>query len=261
MAKSVIQQNETFWDQQALHQQPWYVPVSPQVIAEARQGKWNIHVTKKPIPEDWLPKNIKGKNILCLAAAGGQQAPVLAAAGARVIVYDLSEGQLVQDRHVAERDQLDLEIIKGDMRYLSVLKQESFDYVIHPISNLYVPDIKPVWTETYRVLKKNGILISSFYNPILFIFEKDRSLSSKGLLKPRYRIPYSDVKDMEKRAFQEKVSKGEALIFGHSLEEQLKGQTDAGFMLGGLYEDEHPTPRFLIEKYMPTMIATKAIKL
>jgi len=28
----------------------------------------------------------------------------------------------------------------------------------------------------------------------------------------------------------------------------------------GFYEDEHPSPRFLIEKFMSTMIATKSIK-
>ena len=36
---------------------------------------------------------------------------------------------------------------------------------------------------------------------------------------------------------------------------------EAGFKLAGFYEDEHPSPRFLIEQYMQTMIATKAIKL
>jgi hypothetical protein len=30
--------------------------------------------------------------------------------------------------------------------------------------------------------------------------------------------------------------------------------------ISGFYEDEHPTPRFLIEKYLPTMIATRAVK-
>jgi 2-polyprenyl-3-methyl-5-hydroxy-6-metoxy-1,4-benzoquinol methylase len=61
------------------------------MIASAKQGEWAIHITKKPIPRSWLPQDIKEKDILCLASAGGQQAPVLAAAGANVTVYDISE--------------------------------------------------------------------------------------------------------------------------------------------------------------------------
>ena len=51
-----------------------------------------------------------------------------------------------------------------------------------------------------------------------------------------------------------------AAVFGHSLTDQINGQLDAGFALTGFYEDEHPTPRFLIEKFIPTMLATKALK-
>jgi hypothetical protein len=48
--------------------------------------------------------------------------------------------------------------------------------------------------------------------------------------------------------------------FGHTLSSQISGQMEAGFLLAGFYEDDHPTPRFLIEKYMQTMIATRAVK-
>src|SRR5258708_23879626 len=46
--------------------------------------------------------------ILCLASGGGQQGPILAAAGAQVTVFDASAGQLAQDRYVAEREGLAL---------------------------------------------------------------------------------------------------------------------------------------------------------
>ena len=111
------------------------------------------------------------------------------------------------------------------------------------------------------MLRKNGVLISSFYNPVLFVFERNDELSSKGLAKPKYSIPYSDIQSLDKSEYKDKISKGEAIVFGHSLEEQINGQIDAKFMIAGFYEDEHPSPRFLIEKFMPTMIATKAIKL
>jgi len=150
--KNIWQHNAEFWDKEAIAQKPWSQPVSKEVIASAKQGLWDIHITKKPLPKDWLPNDIKDKNILCLASAGGQQAPVLAAAGANVTVYDISEQQLEQDKLVAKRDNLSLKTLKGDMTDLKQLDNETFDYIINPISNLYVSDVKPVWKECYRVL-------------------------------------------------------------------------------------------------------------
>ena len=150
--------------------------------------------------------------------------------------------------------------MQGDMTDLSEISDNTFDYIINPISNLYIPDINPVWRECYRVLRVNGVLLASFYNPILFIFDKDIDLETRGLIKPKYTIPYSDIDSLSQEHYREKIKKGEAIVFGHSLTDQINGQLEAGFKLTGFYEDEHPSPRFLIEQYMPTMIATKAEK-
>ena len=257
----ICQHNSSFWDQEALEQKPWSQPVSQDIIASAKQGEWTIQITKRPLSRTWLPQDIKGKDILCLASAGGQQAPVLAAAGANVTVYDISKKQLEQDQYVAKRDDLTLITLQGDMTNLSKIADNTFDYVINPISNLYVPDINPVWCECYRVLRNNGVLLASFYNPILFIFDRDVDLENQGLIKPKYTIPYSDINSLGKEHYLEKIKKGEAICFGHSLSDQINGQLEAGFKLAGFYEDDHPSPRFLIEQYMQTMIATKAIKL
>jgi SAM-dependent methyltransferase len=257
----ISQHNASYWDQEALEQKPWSQPVSQDIIASAKQGKWAVHITKKPIPLSWLPLDIKGKDILCLASAGGQQAPVLAAAGANVTVYDISKKQLEQDQYVAKRDNLTLITIQGDMTDLSAISNNAFDYIINPISNLYISDINPVWRECYRVLRNNGVLLASFYNPILFTFERDVDLEKRGLIKPKYKIPYSDMNSLSQEHYQEKIKNGEAIVFGHSLTDQINGQLEAGFKLTGFYEDEHPSPRFLIEQYIPTMIATKAEKI
>ncbi len=258
---SILLQNEAAWDKQALLQQPWSRPVSTEIIQSAKKGEWEVHLTQKPLSESWLPKNIQNKDILCLAAAGGQQAPVLAAAGAHVTVVDISDKQLEQDRQVAKRDDLALKTIQGDMSDLSQLKDASFDYIVHPISNLYVPDLKPVWHECYRVLRKGGVLLSSFYNPVLFVFAKDEALSEKGLLKPVHALPYADTECLQQDALNQRIENQDALAFGHTLTSQINGQLEAGFVLSGFDEDEHPSPRFLIEKYMKTMIATRAVKL
>ena len=85
-------------------QSEWTKPVSPETIARARKGDFSILLTeKKFVPREWFPP-LKGTDTLCLASGGGQQGPVLAAAGANVTVFDNSPRQLDQDRFVAERE-------------------------------------------------------------------------------------------------------------------------------------------------------------
>ena len=49
----------------------------------------------------WLGDNIRGMTVLCLAAGGGRQGPLYAAAGATVTVVDISDAMLERDRKVA----------------------------------------------------------------------------------------------------------------------------------------------------------------
>ena len=108
------------------------IPVSSEEVAEARKGNWKIILTPtKPIPQSWYPE-IKGCDVLCLASGGGQQGPIFAAAGANVTVFDNSPKQLERDRVVAERDNLQIKTVQGDMADLSVFADESFDLIIHP---------------------------------------------------------------------------------------------------------------------------------
>jgi len=105
--------NRRAWDHQAELGNPWTIPVDPRVIAAARQGTVSIQLTEeKPVPREWFP-TLAGADVLCLACGGGQQGPVLAAAGARVTVLDNSPLQLERDRMVARREGLDLRAVEG----------------------------------------------------------------------------------------------------------------------------------------------------
>jgi SAM-dependent methyltransferase len=168
--------------------------------------------------------------------------------------------QLERDRMVARRDGLALTIIQGDMRDLSMFADASFDCIFHPISNLYVPDVRPVWRECFRVLRAGGRLLSSFYNPVVFVGDRDRQWADQGLIRPRFKLPYSDLHELSAQELANKRATGEALVFGHSLGEQIGGQLEAGFVLQGFHEDEQPRPRFVIDNYMPTFLATNARK-
>ncbi|MYM26853.1 methyltransferase domain-containing protein [Duganella sp. CY15W] len=255
----VYNHNRTSWDRQAAQNCEWSQPVTAEEIAAARNGSWQVRLTPGALPAGWLD-NVRGLRILCLASGGGQQAPVLAAAGADVTVFDASDLQLQQDRMVAQRDGLALKVVQGDMRDLSAFADDAFDVVFHPISNLYVPDVRPVWRECFRVLRRGGRLLSSFYNPVVFVGDRDPAYAEQGLIRPRFSIPYSDVDDLEAEALAARQQRGEALVFGHSLGDQINGQLAAGFVLTGFYEDHQPRPRFVIDRYLPTFLATRAMK-
>ncbi|QDE84053.1 class I SAM-dependent methyltransferase [Myxococcus xanthus] len=250
--------NREAWDRQVATGNKWTLPVSPEVIAAARKGEWSIVLTPaKPVPREWFG-DVKGKDILCLAGSGGQQAPVLAAAGARVSVLDNSPAQLGQDRMVAEREGLELRLVEGDMRDLSAFEDASFDLIFHPCSNGFVDAVRPVWREAARVLRPGGVLLSGFTNPVNYLF--DLSLEKQGIFTLKYRMPYSDftsLSDEERRRF---TDAGEPLCVGHSLEDQLGGQADAGLAIIGLFEDSFG-PEDALSQYYNGFIATRAMKL
>jgi SAM-dependent methyltransferase len=252
----VVAYNRRAWDRQVADGNRWTVPVSPEAVAAARRGDWQVVLTPtKPVPRDWFPQ-LAGLDVLCLACGGGQQAPIFAAAGARVTVLDNSPGQLGQDRAVAEREGLDLRLVLGEMTDLSAFADASFDLIFHPISNCFVPDVRPVWREAFRVLRPGGVLLAGFTNPVLFIF--DDALAEQGELKVRHSIPYSDLTSLTDDERRRYTDKEEPLVYGHTLADQIGGQFDAGFVLTGLYEDSSPDGP--LAKYLPTSLATRAIR-
>ena len=255
----LLRHNAAAWDRQALADSPWSRPVDAETVAAAKRGDWRVHLTPSPLPADWLG-DVAGRRVLCLASAGGQQAPVLAAAGAEVKVFDLSGEQLAKDAQTAARDGLTLRLEQGDMRDLRRFADAAFDIILHPVSNQYVPDLRPVWSECARVLRRGGVLASSFFNPVVFVADRDPAFAAQGLIKPRFALPYSDLDDLTPAELAAKRERGEPMIFGHSLADQIGGQLAAGFVLAGYIEEMHPAPRFEIEKYAPSFIATRALR-
>ena len=253
----VREYNRRAWDRQVGLGNVWTRPVGPEVIEAARRGGWSVLLTEqKPVPREWFPEEMKGLEVLCLASGGGQQGPTFAAAGARVTVLDNSPAQLAQDRSVAEREGLDLQTFEGDMADLSLFKDESFDLVFHPVSNLFAPAVRPVWREAFRVLRRGGLLLAGFMNPAFYIFGSQEAGLEK--LEVRFSLPYSDLESLSEEERARLDAEGVPLEFGHTLEDQIGGQLDAGFHLTGFYEDRHRWLR--LAEFMPTYIATRAVK-
>jgi ubiquinone/menaquinone biosynthesis C-methylase UbiE len=250
--------NREAWDRQVEGGNQWTVPVGPEAIEAARRGRWEVLLTDtKPVPREWFPE-MAGADILCLASGGGQQAPTFAAAGANVTVLDNSPKQLAQDAFVAERESLAMKTVQGDMRDLSAFADESFDLVFHPVSNLFVPEVGPVWNEAFRVLRKGGALLAGFLNPVVYVFDLELA-DRTGEVRVEYILPYSDASSRSVEELGRQMERGEPLEFSHTLEEQIGGQIRAGFLISGFYEDRHRDDP--IAAFMPTLVATRAIKL
>ncbi|MFT3773641.1 MAG: class I SAM-dependent methyltransferase [Minicystis sp.] len=249
--------NRDAWDCCVQQSDRWTVPVTSEEIAAARRGEWSIVLTPtKPVPRSWFP-DLRGLDVLALASGGGQQGPILAAAGATVTVFDNSPKQLAQDRLVADRDGLSVATVEGDMADLSCFGADSFDLIVHPCSNCFVPDVRRVWLEVNRVLRQGGALLSGICDPINFAI--DPELEKQGIAQLKYEIPYSDLTSLTDEERRKYTDAGQPLAFGHTLEDLIGGQCDAGFVITGMYADKH-VEEHVVSRYMPCFYATRAIK-
>ena len=248
--------NRRAWNIQVEKQNQWTLPVPSEQVAAARQGVWSLLLTPtKAVPSGWYPP-LQGAEVLCLASGGGQQGPLLAAAGAHVTVLDNSPAQLGRDRQVAEREGLPITTLEGDMRDLSVFADARFDLVFHPVSNIFVPEVLPVWREAYRVLRRGGVLLAGFTNPLLYLFDYERL--EQGELVVRHKLPYADLTHLRPDELRRWIDENQPLEWSHTLEEQIGGQLEAGFVLTGFYEDSDPSSA--LHEYTPVFIATRAVK-
>ena len=252
--------NRVAWDRQVERGNPWTVPATPEMIVAARRGEWQLLLTPAiPVPRGWFPE-LAGLEVLCLASGGGQQGPILAAVGARVTVLDNSMAQLERDRQVAARDGLEIKTVAGDMADLGTFDDGRFGLVMHPVSNCFVPEVGPVWAEAHRVLVDGGILLAGFDNPLRYLFDEELA-ERTGELRVTNRLPYSDLEQLSGEQRRQRLEQGEPLEFGHTLEQQIGGQLEAGFLLTGLYEDHCPARESdPISRYTASFIATRAVK-
>ena len=255
----VIEHNRAAWNRESAGGGEWSRPVTAEVVAAARAGAWSVVLTPtKPVPAAWFG-DPRGKDVLCLASGGGQQAPVLAAAGATVVSYDLSEEQLAQDRAVAEREGLALHCVRGDMADLAVLPSKGFDLVFHPVSNVFVPDVMPVRRECHRVLRSGGRLLAGMLNPCFFLFDHDEA-ERGGALLATYPQPYAEPDSLSGDALRRRRERGGPAEFGHSLEAQTGGQAAAGLAVVGLYEEPWTPEATPLARFFAGAFATLAVK-
>lgn len=228
----------------------WGQPISHETYEEAKKGNWDVLLTPtRNVPHAWFGE-LKGKKILGLASGGGQQIPIFSALGAECTVLDYSGKQLESERMVAEREGYSVRIVRADMTKRLPFEDGEFDLIFHPVSNCYVEEVKPIFRECFRVLKLGGILLSGLDNGINFIVNDDEERIVNSL-------PFNPLKNEEQ--MKTLAESDDGVQFSHTLEEQLGGQLEAGFILTDLYEDTNGYGR-LHEMHIPSFWATRAVK-
>jgi SAM-dependent methyltransferase len=222
----VQEQNRLAWDQR-VRRRLWYVDTAteddfrnPLAIAD---------------PYGWFGGDVTAKRILCLAAGGGRHSVLLAAAGARVTVLDLSPQMLALDRKIAAERNLTITPVEGSMENLSIFPDQSFDAAIQPVSTCYVPDILPVYREVARVLIQNGIYISQHKQPANLQAEANPSPSGGYLISE----PYHRTGPLPPVAEGLWHREAGALEFLHRWEDLLGGLCRSGFVIEDVTEPRH----------------------
>ena len=220
----------------------WSGCATAEQMAQAKSGELSLSLgIPFPVPVEWL-EDVAEKEVLCLAGAGGLQAPLLAAAGAKVTVLDLSGKMLEKDALMAEKYDLDIRIEHGSMTDLSRFKDNTFDLIVNPASLFYVPDVMPVFKECYRVLKHGGSLILAAPNPIAYVCDY---VEDGGYYKAVNRMPYCSAEHPEQ---------GDWIEYGHTMNDYIGKQLACGFVITGYLEEQQ-------EDITDLPFLTKAVKM
>ena len=111
--------------------------------------------------------DVAGKDVLGVAAGGGQQSAAFGLLGANVTILDFCATQLERDREAAEHYGLEITTVQGDMRDLSCFADGSFDLVWQAHSLNFVPDKERVFDEAARVLRPGGLYRVELTNPFI----------------------------------------------------------------------------------------------
>jgi SAM-dependent methyltransferase len=196
----------------------------------------------------WLGGGIRGWKVLCLAAGGGRQSCLYAAAGADVTVIDLSPAMLELDRLAAQRRNFPIRVLEGSMDDLSMLSGESFDLVIHPVSTCYLPKVTIVFEQVASVLRGGGLYISQHKSPVSLQTSMQRTSGRYAILHPYYRqepVPPPEKSTSVSRRLREPG----ATEFLHRWEDLIGGLCRSGFVIEDLIEPMHADPAAVIDSF------------
>ena len=173
-----------------------------------------------------LLRDVTDKDVLCLAAGGGQQSAVFGLLNARVTVIDFTQGQLDGDITAAKHYGYSVETIRANIRDLSAIKDASFDLIYQGPSMSWVPSVHEIYRGVSRLIRPGGRYRVDFGNPATHFLAWDGEC---------YRItePYT-----------ERVSRypDGAFDFRHYLSDIFNGLLENGFQIEHVEERSWTQP-------------------
>ncbi len=234
----IARRNQKHWDLRGNNKdrytQPWLNLDKDLLLAYANN---KLDYLPSPYTYVYPPiilKKIVGKDVLCLASGGGQQSVVFGLLGANVTVVDLSTSQLEADQMAADHYGYEINVDQCDMRDLTIFDNESFDLVYQAISIIFVPEVRQVYNEVFRVLRHGKYYRNGYVNPAIYMIYDTSWDGTNYVAKPtpykQHQIDPEDEKD--------------SIEFRHTLTDVFNGLVIAGFSIEGVWED----PRYLLDQ-------------
>lgn len=234
----IARDNQQIWNKWSEDQSEYTVPwlkLERSLLEDFAEGR--IDVLPRPYmyiyPRSVL-ESVAGKKMLCLATGGGQQSAVFGLLGADVTVFDLTAAQLEADQKAADHYGYKITTVQGDMRDLSVFDNASFDLIYQAISIVFVPDVREVYREAFRVLKPGGRYRVGHCLASTQLIDETTLRDDGYLMKGVYRG--GEIADSDSREFR------------HLLSDLFNGLCELGFRIEEVFEDprhlhHYPNPK------------------
>ena len=143
------------------HARRAYQESADRYVERAETNLWNAQ-WDRPMIRSLLPP-IAGKRVLDAGCAGGANTEWLLAQGASVVAVDITPRMVeLTRRRVGERADVHLHDLREPMGFVV---DRSIDIVLSSLAIPYVQDLRPVFIEFRRVLRRDGCLVLSTHHP------------------------------------------------------------------------------------------------
>ena len=107
-----------------------------------------------------------------------------------------------------------------------------------------------IFRECFCILRKGSLFLGNYDPGINYVLDDAEE-------KIINRLPFDSLKNPDQRKRLERSGSG--MQFSHTLEEQIGGQLEAGFVLTDLFEDYNEDGR-LAECRVPSFVAARVVK-
>jgi SAM-dependent methyltransferase len=228
----ILRQNRAVYDAMADAQDP---------LCRVAKDEDLVNPLQKVDPLGWLG-SVAGKRLLCLAAGGGRQSSIYAAAGADVTVVDLSPAMLELDRVAAKERNHRVRVVETSMDELSMFQVGEFDLVVHPVSTCYLPDIVAIYRQVARVTRVGGIYVSQHKTPTSLQSNMHRVAGDHYKIEHAYYRSEPVPTPTTDHSAARRLREHGAIEYLHRWEQIVGGLCRSGFVIEDLVEPKHCKP-------------------